>query len=52
MWAGSISIEHILTLEETFATLTEAGWVIPEWLQWLRARVEEQVARGGLNREY
>jgi len=32
-----ISLEQIATLESIFAILTPAGWVVPAWIEALRA---------------
>lgn len=42
MILSSISLEQVEVLERTFATLTEAGWVIPAWLVYLRSEVESR----------
>jgi hypothetical protein len=36
----SITLSQVEDLEETFAERTETGWVIPEWLVYLRTVVE------------
>lgn len=41
MWLGSIRSEDLDTLERVFAVLTPEGWVLPEWLVWLRQQVEK-----------
>lgn len=38
----SISLEQVEVLEGIFATLTEQGWVIPDWLIHLRKVVTER----------
>lgn len=35
-----VCLEHVEKLEEIFACLTEAGWIIPEWLKLLRATAQ------------
>lgn len=32
----SVNMDQIDDLEVIFATLTEVGWVIPDWLKYLR----------------
>ena len=41
-WCGSISLEQVEVLESIFAQLTESGWVIPDWLVYLRKQVESR----------
>lgn len=33
---SGLHVTQLTALEEAFATLTPSGWVIPEWLTWLR----------------
>ena len=40
MWFGSMSIQQVSDLEQIFAQFTPSGWVMPAWLQFLRANVE------------
>ena len=39
---GNISSENIFVLETLFAVLTENGWVIPNWLIYLKDSINEQ----------
>jgi len=39
MLITSILVEDVEILEGIFATLTPNGWVIPEWLIYLRSEV-------------
>jgi hypothetical protein len=42
MWLGSITMEQVLVLEQTFAELTSRGWVIPVWLTMLKCEVSKR----------
>lgn len=46
-WFGSISIAQVEALETMFATLSATGWVIPEWLVYLRSQVEARDIAAG-----
>lgn len=39
MLLTSITLQDIETLEEIHAVLTDSGWVIPEWLIYLKQEV-------------
>jgi hypothetical protein len=41
---GQISSENICSLETTFAVLTPAGWIIPDWLIWLKEQSNASAA--------
>lgn len=37
-----ISLEDVERLENIFATRTQTGWIVPQWLNVLRAAVEQK----------
>lgn len=39
MFLGSISLSQVDNLKSIFATFTENGWIIPEWLEYLEKEV-------------
>lgn len=41
MLLTSITLQDIETLEEIHSILTEDGWVIPEWLIYLKQEVQK-----------
>ncbi len=48
MLLTSITQEQVDDLDYIFATLTEDGWVIPDWLVYLRDQVCKRDYRLGL----
>ena len=38
-WWGSITVEQVESLRETFATYTPQGWIFPRWLEELATKV-------------
>jgi len=40
IWVGSMTLEQALSLEPVFAKLTDAGWVIPQWLVELKQAIQ------------
>lgn len=44
MWYGDMTVEQVELIERTFATLTEHGWTIPQWVISLREKVERRWA--------
>lgn len=43
MLLTSITLQDVRTLEEIHAVLTDNGWVIPEWLIYLKQEVERKM---------
>ena len=48
MLLTEMTMEQVTYLEGLFAQLTETGWVIPEWLVYLKGVVHMRDYRAGL----